>query len=82
MPLSKMECPFIPLGASSWTHVPKPLYEHTAPCAEGKGPNLQWGRGPAGGGPRVFSGCHSLVGTIGAPWCPVPLDSDSACLVF
>lgn len=40
MPLSKMQCLSLPFGASSWTHVPKPLYEHRAPCAEGKGPYL------------------------------------------
>lgn len=67
MPLSKMECPFVPLGASSWTHVPKPLYKHRAPCAEGRVQISSGGGGLQGEGPGCFLG----VTPCGNHWGPM-----------
>lgn len=42
------------------------------------------GTGNAGRRHRAYAGCHTPGGrgTVGVPWCPIPLDSNSSCLAF
>lgn len=78
MALSKMQCYFITCEAGSWARFPKPHMSTGLPAEKVGSPTLAGDARRA----RVFSGCHSLVGPVGASWCPTPLDSNSASLVL